>query len=137
MLDPFWKSPAIAIREKIKRIQTGREVKLSLQRHDTIHTVCDHMLKMLPERYQSSSMSLGKLQDIKLIHTEICRISIHHQQKIRESKEIIPFNITVLIFCAVRRLMNPLSVKLHRDISFIQLQWVHSPPAPTDPITNI
>lgn len=41
----------------------------------------------------------GKVAGYKInTHTEICCISIHHQQKIREIKEIIPFTVTVLIF---------------------------------------
>ena len=58
---------ATAIREKRKKGK--EELKLSLQMtcHDT-----QKILKMPPENYQSSSMNLIKLQDIKLIHRISC-----------------------------------------------------------------
>ena len=49
-------------RNRKKRIQTGKEVKLLVfAGHDTTH----RKLKMLPENHESSSMNLGKIQGKK------------------------------------------------------------------------
>ena len=72
-------------KHKKKRIQIGKEVKLSLFADDMIPNT-ENILKTPPKNYQHASINLVRFQDIKLKY--------NNKLSERENEETIPFIIT-------------------------------------------